>query len=134
MTTGAPNTRRPVRIPVANKGNTQTMYQQQVKSGILSSKLPSPEMPDAGVVRAPRGSNPVNADNKGATQRIMMPLAPVANPRIMNPTLNTSPWSTSYAQARSQSKTQTAKSSYRGKKRAAAKKQSMRQRRTGGGA
>lgn len=113
--------------------NAQTLYQQQVKSGILSSTLPSPELPDPGVVRAPRGTNPVNASNDGITKRTMQPLAPQANPRIQNPAINTTPWVTSYAQSRSQPKSATMKSTYRGRKRRAAQKQNTRKRSTGGG-
>lgn len=114
--------------------DAKTLYQQQVKSGILSSTLPSPDLPTPGVIRAPRGTNPVNANNDGITKRQTQPLAPQANPRIQNPAINVTPWATSYAQSRSQPKNATMKSKYRSKKRQAAKRQSMRQRRTGGGA
>lgn len=119
---------------MTTRRDAQTLYQQQVRSGILSSKLPSPDMPTPNIIRAPRGTNPVNASNDGITKRTMTPLAPQANPRVQNPAINVTPWSTSYAKSRSQPKSATMKSSYRARKRAASKKQSMRQRRTGGGA
>lgn len=118
---------------MVTRADNETLYQRQVRTGILSSQLPVQELPDPGVIRAPRGANPVNADNKGATKRLTMPLSPQANPRIMNPAINTSPWATSYAQSRSQPKSATMKSAKNRRKRQARSAQQHRQRRTGGG-
>lgn len=116
---------------MANRTGT-TMYQQQVKSGVLSSTLPVQTLPDPGVIRAPRGTNPVNASQTG--NRPPSPLAPTANPRIQNPAINTTPWTTSYAQSRTQPANARMKSASNASKRKARSAQQKRQRRTGGGA
>lgn len=79
------------------------------------SILPSDNMPDPGVIRAPRGTNPVNATQAG--HRETAPLAAGATPRVMHPALNNESWSRSYAQSRSEPKMARPKSRYRRSKR-----------------
>jgi hypothetical protein len=64
------------------------------------SEVPSDDMPAPGIIRAPRGTNPVNASKSG--KRETTPLEPLATPRMKHPKLNKESWTTSYAQSRSE--------------------------------
>ncbi len=68
-----------------------------------SSMIPSSDLPGPGIVRNTRGANPVNTSRSGDT-RETAPLAGNATPRVQHPALNSAPWSTSYAQPRSEPK------------------------------
>lgn len=64
------------------------------------SELPSADLAAPGIIRTPRGANPVNAGNAG--HRETRPMQPMANPRVKHPKLNKESWVTSYAQARTE--------------------------------
>lgn len=64
------------------------------------SVIPSDDMPAPGIIRAPRGANPVNSGTGGT--RETLPLEYSANPRMKHPKLNKDPWPVSYAQARTE--------------------------------
>lgn len=68
-----------------------------------ASMLPSEDMPAPGIYRGKRGANPTNSTESG--HRETAPLAGSATPRVQHPALNSAPWSTSYAQPRSEPKT-----------------------------
>lgn len=68
-----------------------------------SSMIPSADLPAPGIVRQQRGANPVNTSQSGTT-RETAPLAGSATPRVQHPAINVLPWSTSYAQPRSEPK------------------------------
>jgi len=67
------------------------------------SIIPSADLPAPGIVRQQRGANPVNTSRSGNT-RETAPLAGNATPRVQHPAINVKPWSTSYAQPRSEPK------------------------------
>jgi hypothetical protein len=69
-----------------------------------ASIIPSEDMPPAGIYRGKRGANPTNTSESGTT-RETAPLSGSATPRVQHPALNSKPWSTSYAQQRSEPKT-----------------------------
>lgn len=64
------------------------------------SVIPSDDMPAPGIIRAPRGANPVNSGTGG--KRETLPFEYSASPRVKHPKLNKDSWSMSYAQARTE--------------------------------
>lgn len=84
-------------------------------NGSVTSVLPTEELPAPGVIRAVRGSNPVNASPKIA--REMAPMEDMATARVKHPKLNGTGWNTEYAQARDEPKTARPKSKYNARKR-----------------
>lgn len=64
------------------------------------SVIPSDDMPAPGIIRAPRGANPVNSGTGG--KRETLPLSYSADVRFKHPKLNKDSWSTSYAQPRTE--------------------------------
>jgi hypothetical protein len=88
-----------------------------------ASLLPSDTTPDPGIIRAPRGSNPVGPGGG----REMAPLADSATPRVKHPAINSAPWSTSYAQPREEPKSARTK----GKRNANKRMKSMNKQRRG---
>jgi hypothetical protein len=81
----------------------------------MVSTLPSDEFPAPGIIRTPRGANPVNATQTG--HRETAPISANATPRVKNPAINVEPWSTSYAQSRSEPKMARKKSGWNRAKR-----------------
>jgi hypothetical protein len=73
----------------------------------VASQVPSEDMPAAGITRGKRGANPTNSTESG--HRETAPLAGSATPRVKHPAINVEPWSTSYAQDRTEPKTARAK-------------------------
>jgi hypothetical protein len=69
----------------------------------MVSTIPSADLPAPGIVRQQRGANPVNTSRSGTT-RETAPISGSATPRVQHPALNSLPWSTSYAQPRSEPK------------------------------
>jgi len=68
-----------------------------------ASIIPSADMPPPGIIRGKRGANPTNATESG--HREAAPLSGSATPRVKHPAINVEPWSSSYAQNRSEPKT-----------------------------
>lgn len=81
----------------------------------MYSVLPSEELQAPGVIRQERGANPVNTSKTG--HRETAPLEAMATPRVKHPKLNREPWSTTYAQSRSEGMTERPKSRYRRQRR-----------------
>src|SRR5208282_4691843 len=74
----------------------------QTKNYATASIIPSEDMPAPGIQRGKRGANPTNATDSG--HRETAPLEASATPRVKHPALNSAPWSSSYAQPRSEPK------------------------------